>query len=295
VYCGAYLTPPGMGRWDPDRGAFELLADSGQVEGFGSFDGDLVYGRYPQGALYRYDLDKPWSQGTNPKPPVQVTPDESQNRPQSFVDIGGQMAVSTVPETGRNGGTITLWNPDTNAVTSYPGIVKDQTPVSLVYRNGLVFGGTSIYGGYGIDPVTTDATLFIWDPVAHQTVFTVAPVPGATTIAGLVADSNGLLWGIADNHLFAFNMASRKVVRTAKLFDDTDGSRYGNDHMMLLAHGLLYGATCNRVFSYDRDRRKLTVIYDGVANGGGARCLVQDRYGAFYFNANSSHLYRYER
>ncbi|WP_161606293.1 two-component regulator propeller domain-containing protein [Microlunatus speluncae] len=66
IYCGAYLSPPGMGRWDPDREAFELLAGTSQLEGIGTFNDDLVLGRYPQGRLYRYDLDRPWSMGTNP-------------------------------------------------------------------------------------------------------------------------------------------------------------------------------------------------------------------------------------
>ncbi|HEY2670433.1 MAG TPA: hypothetical protein VGJ07_08670 [Rugosimonospora sp.] len=291
IYCGAYLTPPGMGRWDPDKKAFELLADSGQVEGYGSFHGDLVYGRYPQGALYRYDLDKPWQQGTNPAPPVTIG--NEQNRPQSFVDIGDQLAVSSVPETGRHGGAITLWNPDTNAFSVYRNVVTNQTPVSLVYRDGLIYGGTSINGGYGIDPITPEANLFVWDPVSHQTLFTAAPVSGATTVAGLAFDADGLLWGLAGSTLFVFNPANRKVIHKVTLFDDTDGSRYGNDHVLLFESGQLYGVTANRLFRYDHGNDKVTVLYDGVATKLGARCLATDRYGALYFNAASSHLYRY--
>lgn len=68
IYAGAYLSPPGMARWDPDVGQFELLSGTSQVEGYGTFQGDLVFGRYPQGRLYRYDLDRPWKMGTNPGP-----------------------------------------------------------------------------------------------------------------------------------------------------------------------------------------------------------------------------------
>lgn len=292
IYCGAYLTPPGMGRWDPDKKAFELLADSGQVEGYGSFRGSLLYGRYPQGALYRYDVTKPWAQGTNPQPPVTIG--DEQNRPQSFVDLGDQVAVSSVPETGRHGGAVTLWNPDTNAFSVYRNVVENQTPVSLVYHGGLIYGGTSINGGYGIDPVTPEANLFIWDPVSHQTLFTAAPVSGATTVAGLVMDAQGTLWGLADSTLFAFNPTRRKVLHTATLFSDNDGSRYGNDHALLAAGNQLVGVTANRLFAYNPNSGKLTVLYDGVATGAGARTLSVDRYGSLYFNANSSHLFRYD-
>lgn len=293
IYCGAYLTPPGMGRWDPTTEAFQLLADSGQVEGYGSFRGALVYGRYPQGALYRYDVTRPWKQGTNPAAPATIG--NEQNRPQSFVDLGDRVAVSSVPETGRHGGAVTLWDPDTNALSVHRNVVENQTPVSLVSYRGLILGGTSINGGYGIDPVTPEANLFGWDPVAGTTLFTVAPVPGATTVAGLVVDRHGTLWGLADSTLFAFNPVARKVVHRVTLFRDTDGSRYGNDHVLLADRTGLTGVTANRLFRYEPGSGRVRVLYDGVATGTGARTLAADGSGTLYVNANSSHLFRYDR
>lgn len=298
IYCGAYLSPPGMGRWDPDAGAFELLAGTSQVEGFGTFNGDLVFGRYPQGRLYRYDLDQPWSMGTNPGPTVDLEEYE-QNRPQCFVQLDDtRVAVTTVPITGRHGGSVTLWTPGTNDVEVFRNVVQNQTPVSLVLHDGLLYGGTSINGGYGIDPVTPEAKLFAWDPDTHQVVFETVPVPGAPTVAGLVVDEDGHIWGIADNVLFEFDPAGHKVRRRIQLFRDSDGSRYGNDHVLLLHGGMLLGVTSNRVFALDRGTHDVEVLYDGRRTGEGevavARHLAVDRHGDLYFIGLSTHLLRYD-
>lgn len=297
VYAGAYLTPPGMARWDPRQDKWEFLANSGQVEGYGTYHGDLVYGRYPQGALYRYDLDQPWSPGTNPGTPATI--DNEQNRPQRFVEVGDQMAVTSVPITGRHGGAISLWNPDTGHIDVYRNVVANQTPVSLLRYGHLLYGGTSINGGYGIDPVTPQGQLFAWDPKTHQTVFTTAPVPGAVNVSGLVAGEHGLIWGLGDSVLFAFDPKTRRVVREVRLFDAPDDSRFGNDRILVIDHGRLYGVTGNRFFTYDRATGALTVLYDGPANSGGnpaaakVRNLTVDHHGDLYFVVASTHVYRY--
>lgn len=298
IYAGAYLTPPGMARWDPRGGAFELLTGSGQVEGFGSVRGDLVFGRYPQGALYRYDLARPWKMGTNPGEPATIG--NEQNRPQRFVSLGTRVAVTSVPVAGRHGGAITLWNPETGATDVYRDVVANQTPVSLVRRGRLLYGGTSINGGYGIDPVTPAGRLFAWDPGTHQTGYETVPVPGAGSVSGLVVDETGLIWGIADSVLFAFDPDRRQVVRRTRLFDDRDDSRFGEDHVLVLEGGRLYGITANRLFSYDRLTGVTTVLYDGPAHGGAdpaagsAHDLAADHDGNLYFVAATTHLYRYE-
>lgn len=298
VYCGAYLSPPGMGRYDPDASGFELLDGTSQVEGFGIFNGDLVFGRYPQGRLYRYDLDQPWQPGTNPGPTVDLEPDYHQNRPQIFVQLDDStMAVTTVPLTGEHNGAITLWKPDTNEVQVFRGIIENQTPVGLVLHDGLFYGGTSINGGYGIDPVTAEGKFFAWDPASHEVVFEMVPVKGATTVAGLVVDDDGHILGIADNVLFEFDPSTRRILHRTTLFRDTDGSRYGNDHVLLFRKGDLFGVTSNRVFRFDRQARRPEVLFDGtqIIDGvvSGALHLALDRYGDLYFIAVSSHLYRY--
>ncbi|GAB3759995.1 ligand-binding sensor domain-containing protein [Microlunatus parietis] len=291
IYCGAYLSPPGMGRWDPDREAFELLTGTSQVEGFGTFGNDLVFGRYPQGRLYRYELDRPWAMGTNPGPAVDLD-GRGQNRPQCFVQLSEtRMAVTSVPITGRHGGAITLWDPLSNEVEVYDHVIRDQTPVSLVLHDGLLIGGTSINGGYGIDPVTPEAKLFGWDPETHKIIFETVPVRGATTVAGLIMDEHDRLWGLADNVIFEFDPVRRVVRHRARLFDEPGGSRYGNDHVLLLRDDRLYGVTAGRLFEFNRRTRRVEVLDDTV----GARHLAADRAGDLYVIGQATRLYRYRR
>jgi hypothetical protein len=284
VYAGAYLTPPGMGQWDPDKGAWTLLTGSGQVEGYGSYKGNLVFGRYPQGALYYYDLSQPWNGSTNPKAPVDIG--NEQNRPVTFVDMGDQVAVGSVPESGRLGGAITLWQPETGALQVYRNVVQDQTPVSMVLDHGLLWGGTSIDGGYGIDPSTTSATLFAWDPATHKTVYQSNPFPKATNISGLVLDRYGNLWGIADSTLFEFNVQQHRVVFKKTLYSTVDGSFYGLEHQLVFAHGRLYGTTDGRLFEVIGHSAR--TLFTGSATN-----LTKDRHDNLYFVNNSSYVYRY--
>ncbi len=286
IYAGAYLSPPGMARWNTATGKWDLLASSGQVEGYGTFGNSLLYGRYPQGDLYSYDVTQPWNYGTNP--PAPVTIGNEQNRPQSFVTIGDQVAVSSVPETGRLGGAITLWQPKSGAVQVFRNVVQDQTPVSLTTRDGLIYGGTSINGGYGGDPDTPAGTLFGWDPVTHKTTFSVVPVAGAATVSGLVFDSHGMLWGVADSTIFEYNPQAHRVLRTKQLFPDTDGTRYGEGHTMIFDKGRLYGVTDNRLFSFDPKTWRTTVIDTHATSD-----LTQDPDGNLYYIADSTHVRRY--
>lgn len=280
VYAGAYLTPPGMGQWDPDKSTWTLLTGSGQVEGYGSYKGNLVFGRYPQGALYYDDLSKPWNPGT----PVNIG--SEQNRPVAFVDMGDQVAVGSVPESGRLGGAITLWQPETGALQVFRNVIQDQTPVSMVLDHGLLWGGTSIHGGYGIDPSTTSATLFAWDPVTHKTVYQSNPFPKATNISGLVLDRHGHLWGIADSTLFEFDVAHHRLLFKKTLYSTVDGSFYGLEHQLVFAHGRLYGTTDGRLFEVIG--RSVRTMFTGSATN-----LTKDRYDNLYFVNNSSYVYRY--
>jgi hypothetical protein len=222
---------------------------------------------------------------------------QEQNRPQSFVELRGQadtVAVSSVPSTGRHGGAITLWHPDTNQVEVFRNVVTNQTPVSLVEHDGIIYGGTSINGGYGVDPVTPEAKLFAWDPATHQTLWETVPVPGAPTIAGLVVDRKGRLWALAGGTLFSFDLKHRKVLHRYRISAEPDESRYGNDHELLFHDGKLYGVTANRLFSFDPRGQRVKVLYAGGSDEADTvRHLTVDARGDLYVVARSTHVYRY--
>lgn len=286
VYAGAYLTPPGMGQWDPSRNSWRLLSGSGQVEGYGTYNGNLVFGRYPQGDLYYDNLAQPWGSG-NPGTPIAIG--DHQNRPVAFAEINGLEAVGSVPESGLLGGDISLWNPVTSAITVYSSPIPDQTPVSLVAYDGLLWGGTSIDGGYGITPTATSGELFAFDPSTGKVVFSMVPKKGAVNVSGLALDGHGHLWGLADSTLFEFDLASRHIIGKKTIDPGADGSMYGIEDRVLFDSGRLFATTDYQLYNIDPVTWNVTELYSGPASD-----LTQDRYGQLYFVQHPSYVYRYD-
>lgn len=299
IYTGAYLSPPGMGRYNPDKEGFELLTGTSQVEGYGTFGDELVFGRYPQGALYHYDPSKPWDVGTNPEARLPIG--DEQSRPQGFVDLSdtipGTVAVASVPTGGRHGGAITLWQPDEGTLEVFRHVIENQTPVSIVEKDGILYGGTSIEGGYGIDPVTEEGKLFGWDPATGETLWDFAPVPGEPTVSGLALDNEGDLWGIAGSStVFEFDLEARETIRTIEIDADAPADRYGDDHRLLFDHGRLFGSTANRLFVLDQVTGEVTTLRGGDSEDPADRVqeLARDRNGDLYFVGAATHLMRYD-
>ena len=283
VYAGAYLTPPGMGQWDPATDSWTVLDGSGQVEGYGTYNGEMVFGRYPEGDLYYDDITKGW----DPSSPVAIGDD--QNRPITFAEIDNLEAVGSVPVSGRLGGDISMWDPLTGAITTYSDPIANQTPISLVAYDGLLWGGTSINGGYGITPTATSGELFAFDPTTGKVVFQMTPKWGATNVSGLVLDSSGNLWGLADSTLFEFNIKTHRIVREKALASQVDDSMYGQENQLVLDDGRLFATTDEQLFYIDTVTWQTETLYDGPASD-----LTEDGNGQLYFIQEPSYVYRYD-
>lgn len=285
VYVSGFLSPPGLAQLDPATDQYTLLAGGGQVEGFGSFGDDLVLGRYPNGELLRFDSTRPWASGTNPAPPVQIG--EEQDRPHELVRVGDRVAVGSVPKSGRHGGAITLWDPVTNERTVHRNVVADQSVVSLVERDGLLLGGTSINGGYGIDPVTPEAKLFGFDPETGDVTFESVPVPGADSVNALTLDGQGAVWGIAQGVLFTADATTGVVTRSEQLFPRS-GGMYGTGRgLMFRDDGFLYAVSSGALWRVDPVTwQRVRLASGGVTN------LTSDAAGDLYYSRIAT-LYRW--
>ncbi|PZF82921.1 hypothetical protein C1I92_14785 [Jiangella anatolica] len=285
VYVGAFLSPPGMARFDPATGATTLLAGAGQVEGFGTYGDHLVFGRYPNAGLLDFDTTRPWSMGTNPGPAATIGGE--QDRPQSFAQVGDLIAVGSVPKSGRLGGALSLWDPATGEVVTHRNVVPDQSVVSVAARDGLVYGGTSVNGGYGIDPVATEAELFVADPATGEVLSSIVPVPGGRAVNGLTFDADGMLWGVSDGTLFTYDPATRSVTRAEQLFPSST-SMYGHDrHLVFRGDGYLYVTSSGSLWRVDPESWAVTrLASSGVAS------LASDGAGNLYYSRGAA-LYRW--
>lgn len=284
IYAGAFLSPPGMAAFDPADDSTALLPGSGQVEGFGTAGDQLVFGRYPDAQLYAYDTTQPWRMGTNPPNPLVVG--DEQDRPVAFETVGDRTAVGSVPKSGRLGGALTWWDMTSGTLEVHRHLVPDQSIVSLVEHDGLLVAGSSVYGGYGIDPVADDAELIVVDPETTDVIHRTVPVPGARSVGALTTDENGLIWAVADGTLLQYDAATGSIVRAARLFPATD-TRYGSDRGIVLTDEFAYVVSSGRLWRVDRLTWSTTELAaDSITH------LASDSDGRLYYT-RGARLYRW--
>lgn len=266
VYAGGFLS--GFAIVDPDTGqtAGNRFA---QIESIREIGAHVWIGGYPDSRLYRYDPTLPWSSPEYaPGPPgsaenplkVADLKEHRQARSRAMTDAGTHVAYGTMPDVTTLGGALVIVDKSTLDATVYRPVVTDQSIVSLTYVDGMIVGGTSIHGGYTVPaPTQTEARLFGW---ASGLAFEVTPVPGAQAIPALVVDSGGLVWGLADGQLFAFDVAARQVVHRLQLTPNTGTTAgelgRGGDLIYALVQGHL-------VFEIDPAARTSRLVLDRPA------------------------------
>jgi outer membrane protein assembly factor BamB len=166
VYVGGFLNG-GFAAVDPRTGATTEFHTFGQSEAMTRHGDKLYVGVYPESRLYAYDPTKPWNSleySPNPQPSPVANPErlwdlkaEGQIRPRGLTSAGNHVAVGTMPDLGLLGGYLVVYDPATGqVVTRERNVVTDQSIVALAYRDGVIYGSTSIYGGQSATPPTRD-------------------------------------------------------------------------------------------------------------------------------------------
>lgn len=289
IYVGGYLSPQGMGVYNPDTGDLNQLNGISQIEGMGVYQDKLYIGTYPGANIYEYDPGETWNFGNNPEKLFSLKDDHKQDRPFAFTSTGNRLAIGTVPDYGELGGAITLLDPNTGDYDVHRHVVENQSVIELKYKDGFIYGGTSIWGGYGIEPTETEAKLFVWDVNNEEKVWEGVPVPGEEAVSAITFDNEGFVWGLTAGHVFKFDLLTREVVQSRELFPYSGGSMYytGRD-LAYDEDGNLYGTTLGRVFRLDPDTWEVKVLTDN------AELFAQDRDGDIYF-ARGAELYKIDK
>jgi|GEM_PF-856963 len=244
LYISGYLG--GMGaRFDPAQRTVEKFA-LGQMESIGVMNGKVYMGNYPKAGIYVLDPQQPLG-GENPK--LLFSIGHSQDRPYVFATDGTRGYFGTIPEYGLLGGALVIFEDHGTSVdySVYPNLIRNQSIVGLAYRDGKIYGSTSIYGGVDPQaPYEERAKMFVFD-VEQETLITefVPELPGAAAdpkvINGLVFGPDGLLWAAADGFVFAVDPESLEVVKYKNMYPDVVGyGMWRPVHMRWGADGLLY-------------------------------------------------------
>jgi hypothetical protein len=296
IYMGGYQA--GMSIYDPNKAAFERQElGPAQIEGIGVMNGKVYFGIYGGAVIYRYDPSQPYDPKTNPG--ILHDIDDGQSRPFVFTSSGSKMFIGTIADYGQLSGALTVYNEQAGTWSVYRDIVKDQSVIGLAYKEGKLYGGTTIYGGLGINPAATAAKMFEFDVAQRQKTGEFdLKVPGVQTpimIGSLSIGPDGLLWGIvygknaanSDAYaLFAMDPATKAIVKSTLFKNGATGSTWRPFNMKWGDDGLLYTTIGRYLVVFDPE----TLQYKQLVNGYVSLFTLADDGSIYYSTTNDSYL-----
>lgn len=293
IYIGGYLGATGFISYRPETDDYTPLREFGQVEKAASVGDKLYIGTYGNARIHEYDPSQPWSAGTNPRRVAELI-SHGQDRPFALVGVDEQnkLYIGSVADYGTHQGALAIYDTVSGSIEVYDDIVQDQGIVSLAYHDGMIYGGTTIYGGLGTSgPAADEAKLFVFDTQTKQKVFETAPAPGRQVVSGLTVGPDGHIWGVAEDHIFKFDPDTRQFVYNAShlgRYPASTGTVWVDAFLELGVDGNIYGTNRRgHFFMIDPDSMTFMSIQSGAGN-----YLTQDFYGNLYM-ASGPYLKRY--
>ncbi len=286
IWMGGYLAG-GHANYDPVSGVTKEYHGLHQTEGMASLGDDLFFGIYPGGKIYKLNTKKEFD--LSKKNPEHLINIKDQSRPFTNLTVGNKIYFGTIPDYGKLGGAITEYDNENKKFTTYTDVVKNQSPTAMVYRDGKIWGGTSISGGLGVAPTEKSAQLFLWNPKTRKVDFSTVPFPQNISITSLINGPDGNLWGFSDGSIFIYNIKTNKVIFEHKIYDFIrKRSHIWIDGVLILhPNGKVYGTAGANFFVIHPDTKKVEIIHKGVA------LLTMDDQGLLYFKREAD-LYSYK-
>lgn len=237
------------------------LPDFPQIEGIGLLNQNVYFGTYTKANVYVYDKSRP----------LQIVPDDRvmeanprlvfpiqhrQDRPFALTSGGNQLYIGTIPDYGFNSGALTIYNERNDEWSVYPDIAPNLSIVGLAYMDGLLYGGTSIWGGLGQEPVEHTAYIFIWDTVKKEVVRRFIPdIPDLDIpprmIGELSAGPDGNIWGAVYGTIFVMEPVSGKVIRSRQVSESKYIGKFRPVYLRWGQDGLLYTALGRKLVVVD--------------------------------------------
>ncbi|MDG0813545.1 S-layer homology domain-containing protein [Cohnella rhizosphaerae] len=224
VYTGGYVTA--MSIYNPVTGAVEHnAANFPQPEGIGFLNGKTYFGTYGGAVMYRYDPAQPFQFGytSDSNPGLAYDIGNAQDRPFALESGGDKLFVGTIPTYGYLGGSLTVYDDTTGEWKEFNDVIHNQSIIGMAYKDGKIYGGTSVWGGGGSTPTEEKAKIFVWDVQSERVVKEAAPViPGIDVAPKMIGDlsfgPDGLLWTIASGTVFALDPNTLEVVKSKVIF-----------------------------------------------------------------------------
>ncbi|TMV48133.1 hypothetical protein FE783_19475 [Paenibacillus mesophilus] len=294
IYTSGYLSG-GNACFDPFTGA--TVQYTNETLGYGqklsatqtdrvySYKDSVYFSAYTGMKVFEFDTKRPWNvqdkEAPNPRLLFSAYDVKYQDRglAGTIAHDEGKLIIGTVPKYGMLGGALVIYDLISGEREAYWAPVERQSVTAVAYKDGFIYGGTCIWGGLGMDPVETEAKLFVWDMEKKEKVFEIVPVPGQKAVTELIAGPDGMIWGSAEGYLFVFDPQTRQVVHTQQLIPKSYTSTVWRDTQFQIGtDGNVYGVQGSKFFRIDAASKQMTIIRDA----GKRNWLAQDDFGHFY-------------
>ncbi|WP_243355007.1 zinc-binding dehydrogenase [Bacillus litorisediminis] len=248
IYISSYMGTEGA-VYDPEKQDHLSLYKLGQAEGMGSVEDTLYFGLYPKAEIVGWDTNHNIPESG---PALLFEIGHEQDRPFVLQEGAGKLLIGTIPGYSEHGGALTVYDPEASKDANQPvfevyrNIVENQSIAGLVYKDGMIYGSTTIHGGLGSDPIAIKAKLFAWDPVTKtKTREWDLGLDGLNEtvpmISGLTVGPDGLIWGAANGYVFAFNPQTYEIVKSKNVYPEiTNYGRWRPVKQYWGIDGLLY-------------------------------------------------------
>ncbi len=295
IYTSGFLTG-GTGIYTSMRSdQIDIERGIGQAEGMTTLNGKIYYGVYPSAEIFEQDPSLPWSMGTSPVKLFDLEGDD-QDRPVSLISANGKLFIGTVPLYGKLGGALTIYDPSTGVQTVKRNLVNNQSIISLAYKDGYIYGGSSISGGLGIAPSETSAKLLKYN-VALGTSTTISlPVSGLAAITSIMVGPDNNIWMMAEGYLFIYNPSTGTFVYNSNLFPSVSyapsaSSTVIADATLILGKdGYVYGVIKGTYLFKIHPTTKVVTTIESTANG--KVRLIEDEFRNLYYIGGTD-IFRY--
>lgn len=284
LYLGGYQR--GMSVYNPFTNKSDVtMTTFAQPEGIGFLNDKVYYGTYVSAIMYSYDITKEAVMNDNPKFEFDIA---HQDRPFAITSGDNKLFVGTVPDYGFLGGSLVVYDEAKDQWTQYDDVVPNQSIIGLAYKDGLLYGSTTVWGGLGIDPTEPEAKIFVWDVERGQKIdeFTLddLDIDEAPRMIGTIAfGPDGLLWGIVDGTIFAMDVDTKQIVKSKMIRPSMyNSSKWLPYEIEWAPDGMIYTTLARKVYAIDPETLQYKLVVDSFVN---SMTLGID--GSIYFAPNA--------
>jgi len=257
IYSTGYLRG-GHCIYDPETDKGVQYDGVGQSEGITSGWGKVYFGKYPGAYIYEFDPGKPWEMPGNPKELFDLKSTANQDRPFAMKVFDKKLYIGTIPNYGDIQGALTVYDIETGNHEIRKDFSDSRSIVSLEYRDGVLYGGTTVCGGLGSYEKQESGTVFALDTRSDKYLYEVIPVEGCKNAGGLCMTPEGKLLGCSDSTFFMLDSTTGKVEYREKLAEFVRDKDYKWE-VSFIKKGpgkLYYIVTANTLFSCDLAKMK---------------------------------------